>query len=683
MPTISLIMAITLTTAIWTANAVLAVVIVSQVVVYLTGRRREDVLERRLKKDNDRLALILEASKVRLWTYDVPTQHFTWLSQGNTQQREYSTIDFARRYSRDDFDRLREQLRRLANDETDRATLELDLLGRADDDTNDQERNTRLTLSILHRDEEGRPKTLLATRSDITEDRQRQQKVRDTRVRYEAIFNTAMIDMAYFGPDGHLQRVNQKACLTHGIEIKQLNDMNPSVYDLLGMTPDEMPLDHFPYFYATQLLNHGLKKPFEQQGMHSKCQYCELQLLPLYNSKGQLQGIFSTGRDVTEVVTSYHQQQQAIKRIHAATNEVMDYIDNIDLTLKAGGLRIAAYSPTDHVLTIYSSIGHVERSYTQAQTLQLIDQGSLADAMRIFSAMDSRTTVPLQAEILTKLQTRDNQQLYLHYEFVPDTDDEGNIRQYMGMCRDITKLKLTVQQLEVETAKAQEVEAIKNTFLRNMSFEIRTPLNAVVGFAELFDHDHTPEEEQIFISEIKTNSAQLLHLINSILFLSRLDAHMIDINPQPIDFVPVFDTACRLGWEKRQREGVRYIVETPYETLNVTVDAPNLSLVVEQVVTNAVQHTTTGNVVARCDYVADQLLITVSDTGSGIAAEAMEHLYERFGTGSGHGSGLGLSICRELLQQMGGAIRVKSTPGQGTTVWVTLPCQANEIIRKK
>lgn len=682
MPTLSLIMAITLTTGIWIANAALAVLIVSQTIIYLTGRRQEDVLERRLKKNNNRLALILEASKVRLWTYDVPTQHFTWLSQGNTQQRLYSTIDFAHRYSRDDFDRLREQLMRLANDEIDHATLELNLLGNADDGGSNDERNTRLTLSVLHRDSEGRPKTLLATRSDITEDRQRQQKVRDTRMRYEAIFNTAMIDMAYFGPDGHLQRVNQKTCQTHSIELSQLKNMNLSVYDLLGMTPDEMPLNRFPYFYATQLLNQGLKKPFEQQGMHSKCQYCELQLLPVYDSKRQLVGIFSTGRDVTEVVTSYHQQQQAIKRIHAATNEVMEYIDNIDLTLKAGGMRIAAYSPTDHVLTIYSSIGHAEHSYTQAQTLQLIDKGSLTNAMHMFSAMDNHTPGPLQAEILTKMLTNDGHQLYLHYEFVADTDDKGHIKQYMGMCRDITKLKLTEQQLEVETAKAQEVEAIKNSFLRNMSFEIRTPLNAVVGFAELFDHEHTPEEEQVFINEIKSNSAQLLHLINSILFLSRLDAHMIDINPQPIDFLPAFETACRLGWEKKQHEGVRYIVEYPYETLNITVDAPNLSLVVEQVVANAAQHTTMGSVLARCDYVADQLLITVSDTGCGIDDETMEHLYERFVTRSSHGSGLGLPICSELLQQMGGNIRVSSTLGQGTTVWVTLPCQSNEIIRK-
>ena len=83
------------------------------------------------------------------------------------------------------------------------------------------------------------------------------------------------------------------------------------------------------------------------------------------------------------------------------------------------------------------------------------------------------------------------------------------------MCRDVSEVMHTQKELAKETAKAQEVEVVKNAFLRNMSYEIRTPLNAVVGFAELFQMDHTSEDEGIFIEEIKDSSRVLLKLINN------------------------------------------------------------------------------------------------------------------------------------------------------------------------
>ena len=112
------------------------------------------------------------------------------------------------------------------------------------------------------------------------------------------------------------------------------------------------------------------------------------------------------------------------------------------------------------------------------------------------------------------------------------------------MCRDISEIKATEQELTEKTLKAQEVETIKNAFLRNMSYEIRTPLTSVVGFAELFQQDHSPDEETLFIQEIKENSTQLLKLINNILFLSRLDAEMIEFKKQPIDFTAFFGGRC-------------------------------------------------------------------------------------------------------------------------------------------
>ena len=215
-----------------------------------------------------------------------------------------------------------------------------------------------------------------------------------------------------------------------------------------------------------------------------------------------------------------------------------------------------------------------------------------------------------------------------------------------------------------------------------MSFEIRTPLTSVVGFAELFQKDHNAEDEAVFINEIKSNSAQLLKLINDILFLSRLDADMITINPQPTDFATSITARCESLWANHKMPGVEYIVKAPFKRLVLDIDMSNIGIVLEKILTNAVQHTTQGTVLVHYDYLGDQLAVSVEDTGRGVPKDQIKDIFERFVTAaSSNGAGLGLSICRELVQHMGGKINLTSTQGRGTNVWFTIPCKLIDMER--
>jgi Signal transduction histidine kinase len=115
-----------------------------------------------------------------------------------------------------------------------------------------------------------------------------------------------------------------------------------------------------------------------------------------------------------------------------------------------------------------------------------------------------------------------------------------------------------------------------------MSYEIRTPLNSVVGFSELFELDHSPEDEAIFIDEIKRSSSSLLKLINDILFLSRLDAGMITITPKPLDFAAICVSRCEAVWNNMKQPGVEYIMRNPYKRMVVEVDDSHLSMVIDK-----------------------------------------------------------------------------------------------------
>ena len=108
---------------------------------------------------------------------------------------------------------------------------------------------------------------------------------------------------------------------------------------------------------------------------------------------------------------------------------------------------------------------------------------------------------------------------------VPMLNEKGEVERYFGTYRDITDMVATEQQLAVETKKAQETELLKQAFLTNMSYEIRTPLNNIIGYAGLFTSDHDEGDEPFFIDQIRNSTSELLLVVNDVLYISRLEAN--------------------------------------------------------------------------------------------------------------------------------------------------------------
>lgn len=490
---------------------------------------------------------------------------------------------------------------------------------------------------------------------------------KDTLLRYQTIFNTALSDMMLYDADGVLTTLNRKACDTFHISADDIAHGDYTIDELLGGEDCE----HFEKFYATQI-------PIDRNGM-----YYEQQVIPIRGKDNTLTGFFRTGRDVSEEVGFAHQLVESSRDLAKANDRLRRYISNINYVLQVGGVRLATYSAQDHTITLYKESDTILFRLTQLRCVSMLEESSKPKAMRAFNKMDALVDRPIDIHLRTIIRQKDGLPLCLQLQFHPLHDEKGAVVNYLGLCRDESEIVSKEQQLAKESKKAQEVEHVKNVFLRNMSYEIRTPLTSVVGFAELLDQADDPEEEGMFIEQIKQNSNHLLHLINDILFLSRLDADMIDINPQPTDLASMFESFCVNGWLHNKKEGVDYLVENNYERLVVDIDAPHLGNIIEQVTANAARYTDSGSVVARLDYVNNKLVVTVEDTGVGISREAQKHLFERFSSANAGGTGLGLPICQALTTKMGGTISISSRPGHGTTVWIAIPCQTLEIDRKK
>jgi signal transduction histidine kinase/ABC-type amino acid transport substrate-binding protein len=662
---------------IWKVVGVLMVLAFGTLIYYVVYRLREQKMKKAITRSNNRLALILRTSHVHVWLYDITTNTITRFDENGHQLKSpFMSGIFDYQIIPEDFDYLAAAIQKMIINDEDEAELQV----KAKTNDSDELRHLTILMSVLHRNKDGRPTTLIGTSSDITAERLRQIQVKENLVRYQAIFNAGMVDTVAYDANGDVINMNEIAASVIKGGRFTVHDHNVNLRDVLRM--DNLDLEHMEQTIMTLMYKSTESQSEATRQFFQHDKFYELQLVPYRNSEGRLQAIFGTGRDVTENVNTYTQMQHNSMLLQQANDEVSSYIRNTNFVMRNGGVRMVDYSPETHTMAVYQGIEQHEYELTQTRCLALTHDESKRVTQRILKTMDNLTRSALNATVRTTLRAKNGHPLYLYLSFIPIINSEGVIVKYFGMCRDISEIKATEQALSVKTQKAQEVETIKNAFLRNMSYEIRTPLASVVGFAELFQQKHTPEEETLFIQEIKDNSTQLLKLINDILFLSRLDAEMIEFKKQPIDFAAIFDSHCEIAWQNYKREGVEYLIDNPYNKLTVDIDMQNIGIIIDQIIANAAQHTTDGQVRARYDYTGEGLVMAFSDTGSGIPEEKLTHIFERFTGSTSRGTGLGLPICYEMAHQMGGKITIKSTVGKGTIVWVTIPCQCTEIERK-
>ncbi len=660
--------------------AAIGFIILSLIIASLFYKLRERRVTKESRLRNARLALILKTCKVKIWTYDVKKKNFTWYGSSPHDRKTLSFKEFGRRYTPSDYKRLMDAIDQIANKQQTDLQLEMNVI----DGENDEKRAYVVILSVL-RYEKGMPRTIIGTKRDVTEVRNKLKKDQELMMRYQSVFNTAMVDMVYYDREGYIQNMNTRAQMTFKMDLDEVHDEHVNLNDILS--EDDFGIKDFSgsdHFYTTMFLDYSKEKPLESRKITGCIDY-ELLLVPVYDQTHQLLGLYGSGREVTEMVETYRQAQRSIKQLKKTLQEVADHVDNINYALQVGGVRMVTYSPQNHILTIYHRMHEAQYVLTQQRCIQLTDETSKHIMMRLLRTMDRLQDTGINCDIQSTLRVRGGKQLCLQLQLFPVFDEEGIVKEYSGICRDTTEIKHTEHMLQLETEKAQEVEQVKNKFLHNMCYEIRTPLNIVVGFAEMFEKKHSPEEEDVFIQQIKENSTYLLNLINDILFLSRLDAKMVENNKQPCDFSQTFEGHCHMAWAHKQQEKVKYVVENQYNQLIVNIDDTNIGRIINQVVSNAVKHTMTGTVRCRYEYIGGKLIIVVEDTGTGIAPDKLEHIFERFNTSSNvsqGGTGLGLPICRELATQLGGTIDISSEAGKGTSVWITIPCEAISIEHK-
>lgn len=525
--------------------------------------------------------------------------------------------------------------------------------------------------------EDGKPVNIIATITDETEAKQKEWEVEQLSERYWTIFENSIIGQSFYSPDGWLldsNRIMRKICNFE-------EDLDKEFYykvNLFDMMPFNEVLDryHPEDYWACSL------SIVPEKNMYV---YLEISVHPIYDENGHLMYILVTAHDITEERNMYLNVMENDARMQKVNESIKNYEIELRNMLEASRMQTWRVSLDRDIIEFYSGLNTVVRSFNLSQLQSFfVDQNTpfvkalanpaeaLKEPLSYISQM-----YPVVTQTTTELQ-------WVTINCIPEFDKDGRLLGAFGVWRNITDLMRKQDQLRQETQRARESGQMKSLFLANMTHEIRTPINAIVGFSEVLSQLSTAEEKKEVIQIIKNNCDMLLRLINDILTASSLESGHVSIEPVEVDFAKSFNEWFESLRPRVQEPGVEFLKDNPYPTLTIKIDAERVSQVITNFLTNAVKYTHQGHI--KLGYRLekrtsdgqhrDGLYIYCEDTGDGVDQEMQSKIFERFYKVNDfiQGTGLGLSICKAFADACHGDIGVYSEgKDKGSTFWTWIP----------
>ena len=635
------------------------------------------------KKQKARLALILKTGRLRLWFYYPATRHYRYLSEAGEFGPEFNPSEFGQAFHPTDLEVMRSLVFDICDGKQDSGKVKL----RSRAEKESECKHYEESITVISRDENGLPTALMGIQHDVTDEYRQQEKIKKLLIRYQTIFNSSLLDNLYYDSKGVLREINERACEDFNLKSRE------QVLDgsfLLKNNPffNQLQFDQIEDSYTGSIVDFDklteARYRNEEIGLTGKMYY-ESAINPIRNEEGKLEGVYMSGRDITEMVNSFHRLQKSVEKLQHGTDSIRQYIANIDYALSVSGVQLVNYYPHSYTFELINRETNSKLHMSQLRCIRLATMRFRRTVNSVLNRMDHLTRHDIKQAIEIEIRDKKGRQIWLLFNMVPMFDAEGRVERYFGTYRDITDMVETEKQLAIETKKAQETEQLKQTFLTNMSYEIRTPLNNIVGYAGLFTDEHDVNDEPFFMEQIKRSTGELLLLVNDILYISRLEANMEEYTKEPTDFAGAFEALCLAGLSAIKPE-VQPIIVQAYNRLVVDIDMKHVTELIQRMCSMSCLLTSQGSIQVSYEYHRGELTFRFEDTGKGVTEEMMSHIFDHFTRdekGELIGSGLDLAIAQLLAHQMGGTIDIQSDYGKGTSAWVSIPCTALVIEKKR
>ncbi len=382
---------------------------------------------------------------------------------------------------------------------------------------------------------------------------------------------------------------------------------------------------------------------------------------------GQITGMFGVLHDMTDIV----QTQSKLERSEARYRLLADQANDI-ITVFALDGRFDYVSPAIEAVLGYKPEELVGRNVRDIVIPEDFVRTQAAYAAYVTDGADRESP-----RIQYRAHHKNGHVVWLEAHPTAIFGANGRISRFQDVVRDITEQKATEAALARASLEANAAAEAKASFLATMSHELRTPLTSIIGFSALLrDLLDGQVDLKSHAARIHTSGQNLLSLINDILDHSRLDAGQLEIDPEPGDIIGLADEVVDLLRLQAEAKGLTLSLDVAADVPPIVmIDETRVRQILLNLAGNAIKFTEAGGVTVRLSMDGGRLQVAVRDTGIGIAPEAQRRLFQRFSQidPDKGGTGLGLLICKQLVELMGGEIGVRSRMGQGSEFWFDIP----------
>lgn len=541
-------------------------------------------------------------------------------------------------------------------------------------------------------DGQGRPLRMIGTYRDISDRKQTEHALHESATRFRTLIEDLQVGVVVHGTQSEILLSNSKALDLLGLTEAQL--LGKTSFD-----PD------WNVIHEDGTLFPGANHPVPQaiaslcpvrnviMGVYRPQRNDRVWLLvdaePQLDEIGQIQQVICTFSNISDRQTALREREKVeveLKAQQAFLRQVMDVVPNIIFVKDQDGriLSVNQAGAAMHGTTVEAMIGKRETDFNPNFSSEKLNEFLTVNQQ----VMQTRQT----HQILSQSVVASSGELHWYQTVIsPLIDVDGQVAGIVGATTDITDLKRAEQALQQAKEAAEAANTAKSLFLANMSHELRTPLNVILGFAQVMHRDPllTPEQREN-LQIIRRSSDHLLHLINDVLDLSKIEAGHIDLNETSIDLLDLLRSLERMFYQRADLKGLQLCLDLASDLPRyVMTDGNRLRQVLINLLGNAIKFTQQGEVVVRVttlDLPKEQrrspnlscVQFEVIDTGVGIAPSELETIFDAFeqtqtSQVSLDGTGLGLTISRKFVQMMGGEITVRSRLGQGSTFAFALP----------